>query len=779
MKKKTLAMALVFFMAAEPLPIVYGADFSSGQQESAAGEAMENVFFSSEDAVMDEIPVSGEYSESVNPEVTLFPDEEEIPNNIGEETEPPEEQSPEEQLPEEPPEEQSPEERLPEEQPDEAADIDIFSDETDYGDYTEMEIEEADIFTAGEQASGIFTTETFRYMVNGTEAVIVSYLGSAETVVIPERIGEYTVTGICEKAFMGSDLSGITLPAGLKSIGAEAFSGCAALKKIELPAAVSEIGENAFASCPQLVLYCYAGTYAQQYAEEQKLPYELLEPEIKKTDIASCSVSVAASKTCTGKALKPAVKVSKGKQVLVSGRDYTVKYKNNVDPGTATVTVTGKGNYEGTVSKAFKITLAAPKLVSAASASYRSVKVTWKKVPGAKSYTIYYKGNTAKSWKKLKSGITGTSYKHTSSTSFPLVTGKKYAYTVKAVNGKTISSCDKTGKSAIPSLTAVKLGTVKSAAYNKLKITWSKAAGASGYYVYRKSGNTWKKVGSTTGTSFTHTGSSKFPIKTGTTYTYTVKAYRKTGKTVATGSCSRTGIKGKTVPDKPVLISAECTDVGKITIRWKKAAGATNYLIYRKNSKGNWEQVANVKGAKMIGYTHVSSKKFPIVEGKTYTYTVRSYTTTGKTKGLYDTKGKTVKAVTAAAVADAQLRKKAQEVINRVTTPGMTQDQKLRACWYFIMATDFHPWAFPDTTKEGWRTKCAMDILTTEAGNCYGFAHGFAALARELGYEPYVIEIPKVHCFVRINGGYWDNMGNKMGVARSPMSYTSSQITKF
>ena len=50
----------------------------------------------------------------------------------------------------------------------------------------------------------------------------------------------------------------------------------------------------------------------------------------------------------------PAVKV--GGRTLKNGTDFTVSYKNNTEPGTATLKVTGKGNYSGSVSKTFKIT---------------------------------------------------------------------------------------------------------------------------------------------------------------------------------------------------------------------------------------------------------------------------------------------------------------------------------------------------------------------------------------------------------------------------------------
>ena len=57
----------------------------------------------------------------------------------------------------------------------------------------------------------------------------------------------------------------------------------------------------------------------------------------------------------TGKALTPAVTVKMGKQVLRKEKDYQVVYRNNKNTGTATVTITGLGNYEGTIKKTFKI----------------------------------------------------------------------------------------------------------------------------------------------------------------------------------------------------------------------------------------------------------------------------------------------------------------------------------------------------------------------------------------------------------------------------------------
>lgn len=54
--------------------------------------------------------------------------------------------------------------------------------------------------------------------------------------------------------------------------------------------------------------------------------------------------------------IKPVPAVKVGGRTLKNGTDFTVSYKNNTEPGTATLSVTGKGNYSGSVSKTFKIT---------------------------------------------------------------------------------------------------------------------------------------------------------------------------------------------------------------------------------------------------------------------------------------------------------------------------------------------------------------------------------------------------------------------------------------
>ena len=79
--------------------------------------------------------------------------------------------------------------------------------------------------------------------------------------------------------------------------------------------------------------------------------------KISKASVAKAKVTgISKRYKYTGKAIKPAVKkVTVGGVTLKKGRDYTVTYKNNKKTGTATVIITGKGNYKGTIKKTFKI----------------------------------------------------------------------------------------------------------------------------------------------------------------------------------------------------------------------------------------------------------------------------------------------------------------------------------------------------------------------------------------------------------------------------------------
>jgi len=71
--------------------------------------------------------------------------------------------------------------------------------------------------------------------------------------------------------------------------------------------------------------------------------------------LANATVSSITNQTYTGSVITPSVTVTDGSKTLVKDTDYTVSYSNNVNAGTATVTITGKGNYSGTKEVTFTI----------------------------------------------------------------------------------------------------------------------------------------------------------------------------------------------------------------------------------------------------------------------------------------------------------------------------------------------------------------------------------------------------------------------------------------
>lgn len=80
----------------------------------------------------------------------------------------------------------------------------------------------------------------------------------------------------------------------------------------------------------------------------------------QKKNIANAKASIAGKQAgaelkWTGKAVTPKPTVTYGSVTLRENRDYMLSYKNNVQPGTATITITGKGDYAGTKTVTFKI----------------------------------------------------------------------------------------------------------------------------------------------------------------------------------------------------------------------------------------------------------------------------------------------------------------------------------------------------------------------------------------------------------------------------------------
>lgn len=155
-------------------------------------------------------------------------------------------------------------------------------------------------------------------------------------------------------------------------------------------------------------------------------------------DLKKAVVKGIGNKTYTGKAIKQKISVTLNGKTVAS-TNYSVTYKNNTKVGVATVVISGKGAYTGSVTKKFKIN---PKSVALSSvkAKKKAVKVTWKKSSMKVSgYQVSY--STSKSFKKAKT----TSVKYTKSvkskTVKKLKSKKKYYVRVRTYTKTSGGTC--------------------------------------------------------------------------------------------------------------------------------------------------------------------------------------------------------------------------------------------------------------------------------------------------------------------------------------------------
>lgn len=74
-----------------------------------------------------------------------------------------------------------------------------------------------------------------------------------------------------------SSLASIEIPNGVGGIGINAFRNCSSLASVEIPDSVTVIGNYAFEGCGEtLHIYCNEGSYAETYAKENSICYQIM-----------------------------------------------------------------------------------------------------------------------------------------------------------------------------------------------------------------------------------------------------------------------------------------------------------------------------------------------------------------------------------------------------------------------------------------------------------------------------------------------------------------------
>lgn len=433
------------------------------------------------------------------------------------------------------------------------------------------------------------------------------------------------------------------------------------------------------------------GSYAEQYAKENGFSFEAYEPPVSISDDALISIT---DQTYTGNELTPIPVVMLDGISLCPDIDYIVEYFNNTNAGTATVIITGIGNYDGTITNTFKISKAIQTIKASnltltypnsgkIKASGNNGKLTFTSsntavaavdssgnvtAKGAGSAKVTITAAATSNFKQATKQITVTVAKGTQSitakaaassvatdkTTTVSLTGAKGTKSFKS-SDNTIATVSSTGK-----VTAKKVGkvtiTATSAAtanFNKasasVKINVVPAATTSLTAANQATGIklTWKKVTGATG-YLVYRGSTKIAtIKSGATVTYTdakanTNGTKYTFKIIPTASTGKGPAKSLATYRvvRPAINSVANSAAGKMTVKWGKNTKGTGYQIHYCTDKtfksGN--KSVNITSASTASKVIGSLKK-----GKTYYVRIRTYKTSKSTK--YFSGWSTVKSV--------------------------------------------------------------------------------------------------------------------------------------
>ena len=326
---------------------------------------------------------------------------------------------------------------------------------------------------------------------------------------------------------------------------------------------------------------------------------------ITKRAMAGGTVSMASSVSFTGRNITPSVTVKVAGRTLTNGTDYTVSYSNNKNVGTATVKITGKGNYSGSLSAKFDI-VPAKQQIQKLETKYKGFYIDWAQKGSATGYDVEYSVNANMSGAVSKHL---TANKPDTLTVSGLAGDKVYYVRVRSytnVNGKVYYgawSDIKSIKTANNDITKATVSGISTKAFTGKAITQ----------------NVTVKVGNTV-------------LKNGTDYTVSYSNNKKVGKATVkiTGKGKYGGVITKTFKINPAK-----QEIQKLTAKskaffvdWAQKGSATGYEIqYATNSK--------FTSAKKVTITNNKTDKTTVSKlsaNKKYYVRVRSYTTVGGTK---------------------------------------------------------------------------------------------------------------------------------------------------
>ena len=331
--------------------------------------------------------------------------------------------------------------------------------------------------------------------------------------------------------------------------------------------------------------------------------------QIKARSISGATISAIAAQTYTGKALTPAPVVKMGTKTLKKGTDYTLTYTNNTKAGTATVKVTGKGNYTGTKIAIFTIKKANQAFTITAPASVvknKTVKLAVTNAFGKLTYTTSNKNIATVTANGVVKGVKpGT-----------------VTITVKAAGDANHNAASKTVKIIVYEMAPPALPTVKAEATG-ISITLKTGTATKYRIMYRIGTGAWQKLVDVakpkSGGNVTYLWKN---AKNNTKYSFSVcllngstqiSDYNRTGKSIQFMAA-------------PTLTNPSA---GQVKAAWRACTNITGYQIQYTSNAGftSGLKTVNINKAATVSTVVKSLKK-----GSTYYFRIRTFTTVkGKT----------------------------------------------------------------------------------------------------------------------------------------------------
>lgn len=306
---------------------------------------------------------------------------------------------------------------------------------------------------------------------------------------------------------------------------------------------------------------------------------------------------------------------------LVENVDYTLTYSNNVNIGTAHITLNGIGEHKGLKQNyTFNIVPDKVKNVFHISSENTSLKLSWNSVSGADAYVI-----TAESINNIKT-FTKTVYGRTEGEIDGLIDGNEYIVTVRALGydskGNALSGEPSDYISSKTTGNKVSGVKVSARAEKSITLSWYRIADCESYTVYQydSTSKEYKPVGKTDG----NTDSLKISnLKQGVSYKFTVCANKENRQCEPSDAFSAV-----TVPKKVSNKSAKSKKSRRINYSFKKVS-ATGYQYQwstHRNFKSNF-LTKNTKSTKITIKTAQSRRRYYV--------RVRAYKTEPGGKKIY------------------------------------------------------------------------------------------------------------------------------------------------